>query len=462
MHEDLANRALAAASKWGASFAELRFEDSVRELIVYVNGRVVSQSYQRLRGAGVRVLLRGSFGFASTHDLSLGGLTSAVEEAVKAARAIGEGGKRVSGEVKTGRYPVSSVVKHPSEVGVEEKLELVKRAYEAAKSGGASSVTVRFGAYYGSIELYTSEGVRVASERLLTGLSTSAVLREGGSVGDGFETCGSSRGLEAYAGENAPEAIAERALSMARDSLKARRPPAGELAVITRPELTGVFAHESFGHLTEGEGIYTGVSPLAGRLGEKIASDAVTIIDAGVDERGGVFLPVDDEGIPTTRTVLVERGLLMGYLHSRETAALLGMAPTGNGRAQDFQHEPIVRMRNTFFEAGDWSEEEIIRDTRFGLLLDKPRGGQVEEDGTFTFNASIGYIVENGEVKEPVKDVVLAGNILEMLKHVDAASKTVSIFTSPFGGCGKMGQMVHVGDGGPTLRTKLLVGGEAR
>ncbi|MEM1509553.1 MAG: TldD/PmbA family protein [Thermofilaceae archaeon] len=462
MHEDLANRALSVASKLGVSFAELRLEDTARELIVYVNGRVVSQSYQRLKGAGVRVLVNGNFGFASTHNLSVEGLTSAVEEAVKAARAIGEGGKKISGEVKSGSYLISSALKHPSKVSVEEKLDLVKRTHDTARSGGAASVTVRFGAYYGSIELYTSEGVKVTSERLVTGLSASAVLRDGGSIGDGFETYGTSRGVEAYKGENAPEAIAERALSMARDSLKAKRPPAGELTVITRPDLTGVFAHESFGHLTEGEGIYTGVSPLAGRFGEKIASDAVTIVDAGIDERGGIFFPVDDEGIPTTRVTLVEKGLLKGYLHSRETAALLGMEPTGNGRAQDFYHEPIVRMRNTFFEAGDWSEEEIIRDTKFGLLLDKPRGGQVEEDGTFTFNASIGYLIENGEIKEPVKDVVLAGNILEMLKHVNAVSKTVSISTSPFGGCGKMGQMVHVGDGGPTLRTKLLVGGETK
>jgi TldD protein len=137
------------------------------------------------------------------------------------------------------------------------------------------------------------------------------------------------------------------------------------------------------------------------------------------------------------------------------------MKPTGNGRAQSFHHDILVRMRNTFFEAGDWSEEEIIRDTRFGLLLDKPAGGQVSEDGTFTFNARIGYVVENGELKEPVRDTVLAGNILEMLKYVDAAAKNVEISTSPFGGCGKWGQMVHVGDGGPTLRvTRLIVGGE--
>ncbi|MCC6040067.1 MAG: TldD/PmbA family protein, partial [Thermofilum sp.] len=362
---------------------------------------------------------------------------------------------------KEGRFQVPTVRKHPSTSGLEEKLDLVKRAYSAAREGGAASITTRYGAYYGIVEVYTTDGIRVSAERLVTGISASVVLRENGKTGDGFETYGFSRGLEAFTGEHSPERAAEKALQMAKDSLRARRPPAGELTVITRPELTGVFAHESFGHLTEGDGIFAGTSPLTGRLGEQIASEAVTIVDAGVDPRGGYYYPVDDEGTPAERVVLVERGVLKGYLHSRESAALLNMKPTGNGRAQSFHHDILVRMRNTFFEAGDWSEEEIIRDTRFGLLLDKPAGGQVSEDGTFTFNARIGYIVENGELKEPVRDTVLAGNILEMLKYVDAAAKNVEISTSPFGGCGKWGQMVHVGDGGPTLRvTRLIVGGE--
>jgi TldD protein len=462
MFEDLASPVLRKAGELGVSFAEVRFEDTVREIITYVNGKITALGVSRTRGAGVRVLYGGSIGFASTSDLSRDGLVKALEDAVSIARALGEGGKRVSEPpIKEGRFQVPTVRKHPSTSGLEEKLDLVKRAYSAAREGGAASITTRYGAYYGIVEVFTTDGIRVSAERLVTGISASVVLRENGKTGDGFETYGFSRGLEAFTGERSPERAAEKALQMAKDSLRARRPPAGELTVITRPELTGVFAHESFGHLTEGDGIFAGTSPLTGRLGEQIASEAVTIVDAGVDPRGGYYYPVDDEGTPAERVVLVERGVLKGYLHSRESAALLNMKPTGNGRAQSFHHDILVRMRNTFFEAGDWSEEEIIRDTRFGLLLDKPAGGQVSEDGTFTFNARIGYIVENGELKEPVRDTVLAGNILEMLKYVDAAAKNVEISTSPFGGCGKWGQMVHVGDGGPTLRvTRLIVGGE--
>jgi TldD protein len=463
MGEDIAMGAIEEAISLGASFAEVRLEDTVRELITYVNGRVVALGFQRSRGAGVRVLYGGSVGFASTCDLTREGLRAAAREAVKAARALAPGDRGLAPHPLRSRvFRLEGVKLHPSQVPLEEKLELVKRAYKVAKEGGAASATARYGAHYGSVWVYTSEGVEVEVERLVVGVSASVVLREADRVGDGFETHGASRGFEAFEGEGSPEAVAERALSHARDALKASRPPAGYLTVITRPELTGVFAHESFGHLTEGDFVAAGTSPLAGRLGEAIASEEVTIVDAGFDERGGYVLLADDEGVPARKVVLVERGVLKGYLHSRESAALLGMEPTGNGRAQSFAHEVIVRMRNTFFEAGSWGEEEIVEETKHGLLLDKPAGGQVEEDGTFTFNARIGYLVENGEIKEPVRDVVLAGNILEMLKHVDAASKRVVITTSPFGGCGKMGQMVHVGDGGPTLRTKLLVGGERR
>lgn len=462
MFEDLAEFVLKKASGEGITFAEIRFENTTREFIQYVNGRITSLSNTTLRGAAVRVLVNGNIGFSSTTEVAKERLEKALREALKAAKALGNGNKAFAEVPHHSRaYSFSGVKRHPASASLDEKIDLVKRAYYASKDKGASTATSRFGAYYGFVEIYSTDGIKISSERLVTGLSASVVLRENGKTGDGFETFGASAGLEYLEGTRSPEIAAEKAVEMARLALKARRAPAGEQTVITRPELTGVFAHESFGHLTEADSIFTKTSPLTGRLGEKIASEYVTIIDAGEDLRGGYVLKVDDEGTPTQKTVLVEKGVLVGYLHSRESAALLGMKPTGNGRAQSFAHDVIVRMRNTFFEGGDWKEEEIIRETKKGLILDKPAGGQVEEDGTFTFNARIGFIIENGETKEPVRDVVLAGNILEMLKYIDAVADNVEISTSPFGGCGKFGQMVHVGDGGPTLRaSKLLVGGE--
>lgn len=461
MFEDLAKRVLDRASQLGLEFAELRFEDTVRENLTYVNGRVTAIGKNLLRGVGVRVMHRGSIGFSSTSDLTLEGVLEALENAYKAAKALGQGEKKVStvrgGE---GRFTFENIKKHPSRHGWEEKMELVKRAFETAKAEGGQSVTVGYGAYYGFFEIYTTDNIGVSTDRLILGLRVSTTIREGGRIGNGSDYWGASSGLELLQGEKSPEEIAKRAVEMAKETLRAKAPPAGELVVITRPQLTGVFAHESFGHLTEADHVFTGGSPLAGKLGEQIASEHVTIIDSGIDERGGVALFTDDEGVKTQRTVLVEKGVLKSYLHSRETAGIMGFESTGNGRAQSFRHDPIVRMRNTFFEGGDWSEEEIIEDTKHGIILDKPAGGQVELNGTFTFNAMLGYIVENGEIKEPVRDVVMAGNILEMLKYVDAVAGNVQLRTSPFGGCGKGGQHAFVGLGGPTLRvTKLLVGG---
>ncbi len=462
MYEDLADRILRKASSLGIDFVEARFEDTVYETLLYVNGRVMDAGINRINGVGIKVLVNGSMGFASTSRLEANNVLNTLEEALRIAKTLGEGGRRVSEvTLSKGEYSIRGVQKHPASAEWNEKLDLVKRMHDYAREKGMQSVVARYGAYYGIIEVYTSDGIKVANKPLLTGLGVNVVSREDGKIGDGSHTMAGSVGLEAFSRDNwLPETIAEKAVSMSREKIRARPPPAGELVVVIKPRMAGVFAHESFGHLSEGDNIATGTSPLAGRLGEKIASEAVTIVDTGVDERGGVKLLVDDEGVQTRKAVLVEKGVLKGYLLNRETAAALGTESTGNGRAQSFRHDPIVRMRNTFFEAGDWSEEEIISDTKRGVLVDQPRGGQVDLDGTFTFTASIGYVIENGELKEPIRDVVLAGNILEMLKYVDAASRNVEIFTSPFGGCGKWGQRAFVGLGGPTLRaTKLLVGG---
>lgn len=460
MYEDLAARLLERAAALGASFAEVRFEDATSENIAVTNGRVSSLATTRRRGAGIRVLYNGSIGFSATSDLSPRGLEAALEEAYHAARALGGGDKRIAETSPAGRLRLEGVKRHPSTVGWEEKLGAAMAAYRRAVELGGQVVTTRYGAYYAVEEVYATGGFSSAFEKLVIGLSASVVLRENGKTGNGYESVGATGGFEALRGDFSPEAVAEKAYERAKLHLEASPPPAGEMAVITRPDLTGVFAHESFGHLTEADHVYTGASPLQGRLGEEIASEHVTIVDAGWDERGGIRLLADDEGVATRRTVLVERGVLKSYLHSRETAAEMGMEPTGNGRAQDYSHDPIVRMRNTFFEAGDWSEEEIVEETRRGLILDMPAGGQVQLDGTFTFNAMLGYLVENGERVKPVRDVVLAGNILEMLRYVDAVAGNVEIRTSPFGGCGKGGQHAYVGLGGPTLRaSKLLVGG---
>ena len=212
--------------------------------------------------------------------------------------------------------------------------------------------------------------------------------------------------------------------------------------------------------MSEADHITANASPLRDRIGEELGSEYASIVDDGTPDEGGFYYPVDSEGVKTRRVILLDKGVLKGYLLDRENASILNMELTGNGRAQNYSYPPIVRMRNTFFLPGDWTLDEMIHDIREGVYVDDERGGEVNLDGTFTFTAGRGYIIKNGEFIKPVKDAVLSGNILEMLKYIEGASKEYVIEAVPFGGCGKGGQSVFVGLGGPYLYiSKLMVGG---
>jgi len=223
----------------------------------------------------------------------------------------------------------------------------------------------------------------------------------------------------------------------------------------------GVVVHESFGHLSEADFVVTGQSPIADRVGEELGSEHVTIIDEGVSPYGGLYLPYDDQGIKTARTVLLEKGILKGYLHNRGTAKKMNSELSGNGRAINFMFNPIVRMKNTYFEKGDLTFEEAVEQVDTGVYAVDMSGGQVGLDGNFMFNCSRGYLIENGEVTKPMKNTALSGNILELLKYVEGGTKEVTIKTGFFGGCGKGGQGgLPVGFGGPDMiMDQVLVGG---
>jgi TldD protein len=209
--------------------------------------------------------------------------------------------------------------------------------------------------------------------------------------------------------------------------------------------------------------VFTGTSTLKDRLGEELASKKVTVIDEGTIQ-GGYPVPFDDEGTPKTKTTILEKGVLKGYLHDRNTANELNVSPTGNCRAQDFQNQPIVRMTNTYIANGDMSLEELLEDIDEGIYIKNKgsTGGQVEVGmGTFTFNGGESYMIRKGELAEPIRGVVISGGILDTLKTVDAVGNDLEIISSYFGACGKSGQAAKVGFGGPHLRVqKMTVGGK--
>ncbi len=206
-----------------------------------------------------------------------------------------------------------------------------------------------------------------------------------------------------------------------------------------------------------------GMSPLSGKIGQQLGSNSVTIVDEGLPQNGGYKIFFDDEGVRCKRVEIMEKGVLRSYLHSRMTANVLRAEATGNARSQDHTHEPIVRMRNTYFEAGDWKLEEALEGLKNGIYAIDSAGGQASADGTFLFKAVRGYWVENGEIKYPLRDVALTGNILELLKNVDAVCDDLEIRSTPFGGCGKMDQRAFVGLGGPHIRIReVLFGGVSK
>jgi TldD protein len=220
-----------------------------------------------------------------------------------------------------------------------------------------------------------------------------------------------------------------------------------------------VLAHESFGHLSEADFIVTGGSPLAGRLGERLGTEHATIIDGGcpdIKKTGGLWYPFDDQGIAGGQTIVLDKGVLVHYLHNRGTAKKLGQEPTGNSRAVNFIFPPIPRMTNTYFTPGTLTEEEALEQLGTGVYAMQTSGGQVDFDGSFLFKATRGYWVENGEIKHPLREVALSGNILNFLGKIENATKELELYSGYFGGCGKGDQFpLPVGFGGP----KLLVSG---
>jgi len=457
----------------GADYVELRFEDLTTEYIVHVNGRIKEIGSSRTVGIGIRVLVDGHLGFSATDGLSRESLKYAINEAISAAKSTEDITKFSGGEIHSKSYIIPNIKVHPLSISWEEKVKLVSNIYMNAtdvesaikdrdycpKDVKIKNVTIRYVSVSGIKHIVNSEGIEVNFKPLVTGIAISVVSARNGILGDGYVTVGGSIDYKVLLDEIYSKVYDATWKSIEKTIAKPPKPYEG--TVIVRPEVTGLFAHESFGHMSEGDFVASGSSPLKDMLGSEIASEHVTIVDSGVvNYKYGIYLPVDDEGVTTQPVRLVDKGIDSGFLHSRISAAELGVSSTGNGRAQSHRHMPIVRMRNTFFEQGDWSEEEMIRECKSGILVDDGRGGQAELDGTFTFSASRGYIIEKGEIKEPIRDIILTGNILEMLKHVRGSGKEVLIDAAPFGGCGKGGQSVYVGIGGPTLLVDLLrVGG---
>ena len=444
------------------SYIDVRYQRYDYELITVENRALKSYSSRRLSGAGIRVALNGAIGYASTSNLTYAALEKTLENAIKAAKSIKKEEKQQI-EAEVSQVEMKSPYKiDPFEIAPEEKVSAALDANKAAWiNEKIKSAMTRLGMSRDYRFFMSSEGSRVTTETSMIGIAHESIAKSNGIMERVPYQESKCAGYEFISSMDLNK-FTEDISRLAVEAVESRTPPAGTYTVVVDPNVIGLLLHEAFGHASEGDLVSTRESVLYGKIGSQVASEHVTIIDEGVIE-GGYFYPYDDEGVKKEKTFVVENGILKSYLHNRTSAYQFNVSSTGNGRAQDFENTPIVRQTNYYMEPRNYNFEELIEDVNFGIYIrgKGATGGQVEVGmGTFTFGVGPSKIIRNGELAETVRGVVISGFILETLKTIDAVGKDLTIRTSIFGGCGKMGQTVRVGFGGPHVRVrKMTVGG---
>ena len=442
-------------------YADLYFQYTRSEGWSLEEGIVKSGSFAIEQGVGVRALAGEKTAFAYSDEISF----DALQDAAKATRAIAAAGvgrkTKVAVRAKApARYrPLDPLASLDSDAKIMmlEKLEKRCRALDPR----VSQVMAHLGGEYEVVLISRSDGVLAADVRPLVRLSVQVIAESGGRREMGFAG-GGGRTDYSHFSDAVLEGYAAQAVSQALVNLDSRPAPAGSMTVVLGPGWPGILLHEAIGHGLEGDFNRKGSSAFSGRLGERVASRGVTVVDDGTlpDRRGS--LTVDDEGNPTRRTVLIEDGILRGYMQDSLNARLMKMPVTGNGRRESFAHLTMPRMTNTYMLAGTRDPQEIIKSVDRGLYAVNFGGGQVDiTNGKFVFSASEAYMVEKGKITHPVKGATLIGNGPDALTRVSMIGNDMRMDAGQ-GTCGKEGQSVPVGVGQPTLKIDgLTVGGTA-
>jgi TldD protein len=458
---DVLERVLASAVRGGGEFAEIYAEDKRSTSIGLDDGRIEQVTSGRDRGAGVRVVAGDTTGFAHTADLTEAGLRAAAEAAAAAASG-GGGGTRVVALQRRPDRTVSPIEQTPDEVPKTAKVELLRRVDEAARGEGAAIVQVSAG--YGDsrkrVLVANTDGVLTGDEQIRCLMRVSVVADGDTGMQTGYESLGHTMGFELFDRVDVDE-LARTAARQAITKLRARPAPSGSMPVVIRRGSGGVLFHEACGHGLEADLVAKGASVYAGKVGELVASPLVTLVDDGTMAGEWGALGIDDEGHPTQRNVLIENGVLTDYMWDYLRARKQGRQQSGNGRRQSYMHLPMVRMTNTFVLDGADDPDEIVRSTERGVYVAKLGGGSVNTaNGDFVFGMTEAYLIENGELTEPLREGNLIGNGPQVLRDIDLLGNDFAMGQP--GTCGKDGQGVPVGDGQPTLRVRALtIGGTA-
>ncbi|RPI83568.1 MAG: TldD/PmbA family protein [Chloroflexi bacterium] len=452
------DRLTTALKSHNVDYADIRLEDKTDSWVNFRGPDLDSVGSSRVTGGIVRALYKGGWGYATFNNLD--DLEKQVRDACETARLIGSS-KTLLAEAQPVVDEITAVMdKDFREIPLKEKKAQVEE-YNKIALGYHESIQATRTLYSDSFKKIwyaNSEGTYIQDEQPNIVISVQATARKDDIVQSVHESAG---GPEGYA---AVENFHEKAANAARravELLSAAPVRGGKYTVITNPEMTGVFTHEAFGHLSESDFVYENEQMKAlMKIGKRFGSDNLNIVDDGSLPGGLGTHPYDYEGVRTRKNYLVKDGILVGRLHSRETAAKMGEEPTGNARAVFFQHPPIVRMTNTFIEPGTTKADDIFKDIKLGVYAFSVIGGQTAME-MFTFSAAYGYMIRDGQVAEMVRDVVLTGNVFDTLMNIDAIGDDLRFAPNGPGGCGKGEQHpLRVGLGGPHIRIQnCVVGG---
>ena len=445
----------------GADDGELFLERRRSEALVFDDGRLKTASYDASEGFGLRAVNGETAGYAHSTEISEPALTRAAETA---RLAVGAGGGTIADAPARTNRKLYTDADPMADASFPVKVETLREidAYARAKDARVVQVSATVAASLQEVHILRPDGSLVSDTRPMTRLGVSVIVEQDGRRESGSHGSGGRAGLVELIAPDTWKASVDEALRIALVNLAAEPAPAGQMDVVLGAGWPGILLHEAVGHGLEGDFNRKGTSAFSGLIGEQVAAKGVTVVDDGTipDRRGS--LTVDDEGTPSGRNVLIEDGVLVGYMQDRQNARLMGVAPTGNGRRESYAHAPMPRMTNTIMEGGTASREEVLAELKDGIYAVGFGGGQVDiTNGKFVFSCTEAYRVKDGQIGAPVKGATLIGDGPAAMKQIRAIADDMALDPG-VGNCGKAGQWVPVGVGQPTLLIGgLTVGGSA-
>jgi TldD protein len=459
-------RSMISSSK-GATYVEGRYQSRVTSEVNFINGELERIRVVETIGCGVRVLVDGCWGFSSTSNVSDAALKESLREAISAAHVLSEIKKNKVKGLAQSKMVTGSFWTAPnghdnnlSDIGIEQKVQVAREGEKAARSNRAvKTASCIYRDILDHKVIVNSDGANIEIHDSKPEFSVTAIAKKAGQSATAQEGIGVTGGWNDLFKKKSHLECAIAASDRAAKLLDSSHVSGKKTTVILDPAMVGLLSHEAIGHTVEADFVLSG-SVMKDKIGSKVASDLVTLVDSGRSEiasnAGGTII-VDDEGVAAGRTAIIEKGILKSFLHNRESAMIFGTASTGSARAFQYSDEPLIRMRNTYIEPGTDRLEDMIKETKHGYVIKGAKNGQADSNGEFMFGAEEVYLIEKGEVKELLRGASISGNAFEVLESVDMVGNEFQ-YDIGTGYCGKY-QPAKVDGGGPYIRCTAMIGG---